>query len=276
MKRIGILTQYYKSRNYGGVLQAFALCYAFNQFNVKCEQISYKITHYEKDKSNLKIANKIKAFIKELLNLTIRHSLKKKSNEFDKFLDYIPHSKRVYTDDDICEAMDAYDIFVSGSDQVWNFNWFHEAFFLTFIPKGLKSKYSYAASTGGSTIDDNDSAFLKRALDDYKGVSVRELDTSVSLNKLLNKRVDFVLDPTLLLEKSQWEGFCPERLCDEKYIFCYFLGNDSKIRNLVSEFAKFKSLKIVTIPFLSNSFEIQDIFLGMRSLQQQVHCSLLL
>ena len=41
MKKIGIVTQYYKSTNYGGNLQAYALCEALLKQGYDVEQISY-------------------------------------------------------------------------------------------------------------------------------------------------------------------------------------------------------------------------------------------
>ena len=40
--RIGIITHYYKSSNYGGNLQAYALCEIINKLGFEAEQISYK------------------------------------------------------------------------------------------------------------------------------------------------------------------------------------------------------------------------------------------
>ena len=40
-KRIGIITHYYKSTNYGGTLQAYALCYYLNKNGYDAKQICY-------------------------------------------------------------------------------------------------------------------------------------------------------------------------------------------------------------------------------------------
>lgn len=41
MKKIGILTEYYKNYNYGGILQAYALCKVIQKMGFECEQIQY-------------------------------------------------------------------------------------------------------------------------------------------------------------------------------------------------------------------------------------------
>lgn len=40
--KIGIITHYYKSTNYGGNLQAYALCKAINKLGHQAEQINFK------------------------------------------------------------------------------------------------------------------------------------------------------------------------------------------------------------------------------------------
>lgn len=44
MKKIGIITMYYKSKNYGGVLQAYALAEYLKDKGFDIEQICYKET----------------------------------------------------------------------------------------------------------------------------------------------------------------------------------------------------------------------------------------
>ena len=50
--RIGILTHYYNSVNYGGVLQAYALATFLNHQNIKCEQICYQLENLPSNNRN--------------------------------------------------------------------------------------------------------------------------------------------------------------------------------------------------------------------------------
>ena len=47
MKKVGIITQYYKSINYGGNLQAYALCVALNKMGISAEQLCYSLDSNE-------------------------------------------------------------------------------------------------------------------------------------------------------------------------------------------------------------------------------------
>lgn len=98
-----------------------------------------------------------------------------------------------------------YDVYVVGSDQVWNPSASSsiEPYFLTFAPKEAK-KISYASSFGVSNIPASLYDKYKKLLSNIDSLSVRE-QTGVCLVKALTGRdATCVLDPTLLLNKEQW------------------------------------------------------------------------
>ncbi|KHL96805.1 hypothetical protein QW71_05265 [Paenibacillus sp. IHB B 3415] len=102
MKRVGIITLYYKNYNYGGQLGAYALQKAIAMLGFQCEQIAFKW----------------------LNEYTLQAYESAKSAEyFRTFSESIPHSERLYTVSDIAECVDDYDIFVCGSDQIWGLPW---------------------------------------------------------------------------------------------------------------------------------------------------------
>jgi hypothetical protein len=63
--KIGIVTHYYKSTNYGGNLQAFALCKVLNKLGYSAEQIQYE--HKVNTKKQLKKLP-VKVFLKKIYN----------------------------------------------------------------------------------------------------------------------------------------------------------------------------------------------------------------
>lgn len=114
-------------------------------------------------------------------------------------------SKKYLSMPDLYQAKMDYDVYVVGSDQVWNPSASSsiEPYFLTFAPKEAK-KISYASSFGISNIPDTLSKKYRELLSDIDYLSVRE-QTGVSLVKALTGRdATCVLDPTLLLNKEQW------------------------------------------------------------------------
>ena len=129
--KVGIVTHYYKSENYGGNLQAYALCKVVEGLGHEVEQISLNRI---KDKG---IAFFLKRVIRKVLKFDIRNisNFRKRKKAFLKFnLEKIPHSKE-YSERTINQSADCYDAFITGSDQVWHPYAVCEAYLLTFVPK---------------------------------------------------------------------------------------------------------------------------------------------
>jgi hypothetical protein len=74
------------------------------------------------------------------------------------------------------------------------------------------------------------------------------------IQPLTNLPVEQVLDPTLLLKKEQWDDICAERMVEDKYLFCFFLGYNPQARKLAKAYARKHGLKIVTIPHASSLY----------------------
>lgn len=70
-----------------------------------------------------------------------------------------------------------------------------------------------------------------------------------------------VLDPTFLLNKDEWDKIAKKSSLDKstigKYIFCYFIGNNSEWQIKVKKYAEEMGLKILTA--LSESYIIPDV-----------------
>lgn len=115
-------------------------------------------------------------------------------------------------------------------DQIWNPYWAvnkttFDGFFLRFAKKD--KRVSYAASFGVSMIPENQISDYTKALLEFKRISVREDAGASIIKNLCNREAQVVLDPTLLLDKCQWECIQKKMLniqTDSPYILTYFLG----------------------------------------------------
>lgn len=262
MKRIGIITHYYGSLNYGGVLQSYALTAYLNKNGFCAEQISYPLMAYSdflsKDESRIKriLRNPVKSgyvFLREIFfkNSRKARTLKNRIKAFANLRDSLtPHSFTVYDHVTVKKCVKEYDIFVTGSDQVWNFAWYNPAFFLDFVP-GDKTKVAYGASVGNSGFSEEEKETVKNSLADFKAVSVREKSSVPIISELTDKTVHNVIDPTLLLDKEDWDEVCAPRVYGDKYVFCYFLGTNSEAKKCADKFAKEHNLKTVYIPYVN-------------------------
>jgi len=189
--------------------------------------------------------------------------LKKKFDErlaeFKIFRDSIPHSKE-FTSATIFECNDIYDVFITGSDQVWNPMYLKSEYFLEFVKD--HPKFSYAASISQNALTEEQEKQFSQRISDFIGVSIREKDNAEQLCKIYPE-TKWVLDPTMLLTKDDWKQLASKSLIiDKKYVFCYFIGNNKKSRSIVKEYAKARGLKIATISHFNNSFSRADAGFG--------------
>lgn len=146
--------------------------------------------------------------------------------------------------------MSQYDIFVSGSDQVWNCGRINldATYLLDFVPEG-KRKVSYAASFGFRKIPDKYISEYRTILQNYAKVSIREAD-GIKIFKSLTGRDDakLVLDPSMLLDKNHWAGIAKTELVGKPYVLVYQLGSSKNLIKFAESLAKMHTLKLLVLP----------------------------
>lgn len=263
MKKVGIITHYYNSQNYGGVLQAYALCRVLNKEGYAAEQICYNSNQNTRksSKKTARIIFLIKNFTRILLTkVWKKHHYKDlvlRVKAFEKFRDDIPHSKDVYNDFNIDACLMDYDYFITGSDQVWHPKNYRAPYFLTFVKD--KPKISYAASLSVNQLSDFELDRIKSNVEDFMAISVREENAVSLINNVTQLKVHHVVDPVLLLDKTEWDSICANRMISDRYVFCYFLGKDNNYKRSIIEFARKNSLKIVTLPGMNGKCGYHDM-----------------
>ncbi len=272
--KAAIITHYYKSKNYGGTLQAYAMCKAIEKLGYTAEQLCFTSekemsSEIPKQEKKLKI-KKLKIAVKVLVyNILcfVRHPkvynmLRQRSKAVFMFnQNVIPHSRECYKESDIINSVKSYDLFITGSDMVWSPDMFSDTFFLNFVPVDIP-KFSYAPSIGVTSLTDKEQKIFRSFLKSYQAVSVREHNAISLLKKISPVSVEWVLDPTLILEREEWDEICSKRIIKEPYLFCYFLGNNIESRKSAEEYAKAQNLKLVTIPYLLGGYRRCDCNFG--------------
>ena len=136
---------------------------------------------------------------------------------------------------------------VSGSDQVWNPNYLKNKPYLLDMP-GDVPKISYAASIGSDKLTAEQKQLFSKALGKYAAISVREQTAKDLLDPLVNNaKIEVVLDPTLLLDKTEYEKLeiQPKDIeQNQKYILCYILGDRSH-QEAIERYAKENDYKVI-------------------------------
>ena len=153
-----------------------------------------------------------------------------------------------------------YDGYVVGSDQTWNpyASYGPLAFLLPFVDDN-KKKGSYAPSVAVSKLTDEQQSRFVKYLSNFNCLSCREKEGSVLLERILNREVKTVLDPTFLLDRDRWLEMTNDEKSEKnngRYIFTYFLGEKKEHRVFVKELSRKTGLKIVSIP--ASYLEMRD------------------
>lgn len=221
--KIGILT-FARAFNCGAVLQAYAL-----------QTVLMRIGH---NVEFIDLAMEVPFSLRRLVGKGVVSTFYKWQalwgawrfrNEFAAGLHFSPKSYRNGADLQI--APPQYDIYIAGSDQVWNTqHFFIPAYFLTFAPAGAK-KVAYAASLGQHDFNPEYAEQIRAALDSFSAISIRERSSLDSIRKIYSGPLEVTLDPTLLLDARDYLPMFDSalQLPNQPYIGSYilFFGGDS-------------------------------------------------
>lgn len=241
MKKVGIIT-FNRSYNHGAVLQAFSLKEAIKELGYSVSVIDYTV------KNDFNMYSPA-LFSQGLLYFPIKlflHSWNvKRAKAFESFRQsFLNLSPEKFSDDDDLSSLnEEYDIFVAGSDQIWNIKFvgIKKDFFLSFVSSN-KNKIAYAPSIGDSNAEfQKNSLLLHKLLESFNAISSRETKGASVLSKITNKDVPVVLDPTMLIDPVIFKEMATQ-IKPDHFLFAYFVGN-ADIR-CVKTIAKKKKLKI--------------------------------
>lgn len=248
--KIGIIT-IHNSCNYGAVLQAFATQESFKKYG-EVEILNYQNTHTDKPTKLLRFGTNPKDVLrlaKDLLKLLPKTRILKKFNSF--FTDYYNLSGA--PTQDLSAISKNYDVYVCGSDQIWNPQIISErsnidsTYFLAFTTAG--KKISYASSMGSYNYTSFERDLVSSYLKDFHRISVRESDSANYFKNTLKRPVDHVLDPTLLLNKEEWKSALNIKSCpsNRPYILVYVLRKNRILSETVRAVADVLKLDVIVI-----------------------------
>ena len=216
----------HKVSNIGSVVQAYALQHKIKQLGLDSEIIDYDYPYpKEKNISLYTILNNIVIFFQ---NFVWGFPNKKRERRMTLFREkYLICSNVSYDRESIKKKPPEYDIYCTGSDQVWNPYYIGDDtnFMLSFVPED-KPKISYAASFATNDMPDYLVELYSNCLKEYDSITVREQAGVDLVNRMVGKDAKVVCDPTLLLSREEWDEFAElsELHLKEDYILVYILG----------------------------------------------------
>ena len=149
-----------------------------------------------------------------------------KINRFLEFIDKINVSDKIYISPRSlsAETWAKYDLLISGSDQLWNPYIVGDD--LTYLlPFDHKNKLSYASSFGITDFPESFTDAYGQYLRQFKTVLTREEQGERLLSEIWGIKAETVLDPTLMLNNSEWNEYAAETnpLPESGYILTYYM-----------------------------------------------------
>lgn len=259
MKKILIAT-WTQHNNYGSLLQAYCLKKMIENLEkdtnhdidqeVQVRLLNYSCNNPVKLNRNglLKLFKKVPDKILEKIYSKYLSSMEKSFNNFRKNELALYPTKRIHSTSQSGKIKD-FDLYIAGSDQIWNPKLLNEIYLLSWVPKN-KPKFSYAPSICVKHLN-NEELYKYKVLESFRALSVRERTGAVAqIEKKINRKIDEVVDPVILYGREGLLTTCRESK-EEEYIFTYLLGHSKIVRNYCIDLAERCGLKLKTTPFVS-------------------------
>lgn len=258
MRKIGLVSVH--NPNYGSLLQTYALQTYLNEIGVNNEIILYTKKNDLRQIRRLMnvqlVLMKWRVVYRDIYcrffypDIVKSFSLRMKA--FENFKKkYFKFSPNHIGWKDLLTTNQDYDTFIIGSDQVWNPINIGTDFFNLLFTEDDKYRISYASSFGVSSIPTSQIKKTKHYLERIQCLSTREKSGLEIIKRLTGRNAELVCDPTLLVDKNLWDRLKGKnRFISEKYIFCYFLGNNPEHRAFANRFKEYTGYKIVALQHL--------------------------
>lgn len=260
MAKIGLIT-FHSAHNYGAMFQAYATqkviyslgheCYIIDLYNKRLKEV---VSIFTKRKG-------LKYRLKNAFNLMNYKNAKLKYNRFMKYIEdnMIVTQKRYFSGEEIIEEELGYDIYLSGSDQIWNLSLsdYDYAYYLSFAKD--KKRVSYATSFGSATFKDKAvKEKVASLLSKYDYISLRESKGAQIVKDLIGKNCDVVVDPVILLQPDDWDAQTVPVNIKDDYILYYNMKPETDTKKIAKVLSKRLNLPVVNTKIMNQG----EIFTG--------------
>ena len=262
MQNVALITLH-RSANYGSVLQALATQVVLERMGYDVAVVDYYAPRNSVPEMLRGLRHKKPLFEKNPLALLAARAILlpsylKRRRTFDRFITLnLRLSGRTYrSNEELAQDPPKADLYVTGSDQVWNSEWnggIDEALFLAFTQEGAP-RISFSASFGKAGLDDGEAGRTRELLARYGGITVRE-DTGVEIVRGLGLDATQVLDPTLFMTPEDWRPWVSGRRPRSEYILMYNINHNAPLDRFVQRLARKTGLPVYYI-----SYQLHDCF----------------
>lgn len=230
--RTGLITFHF-AHHYGAQLQAYATMRAIQGLGHDCEIIDYRLPHTTRTNQLFKKGGGVRGMASDAHTALHYGAFQRRFTRFEAFVaEQMELSPERYTAfDQLRAAPPEYDVYVAGSDQIWNPYIFQDkqfdpSFLLGFVKEGRR--IAYAPSLGVPELPADKAAQLRDFLAPFSALSVREKRGQLLLKEAAGREARVVLDPTLLLNGEAWGALAAPPRHQGPYILCYFVSDPAE------------------------------------------------
>lgn len=244
-----LLTTIVDNVNYGTYLQAYATVKLLKDRKCDVDILNYIRYHLTPEHMLSKVKNKgVKSYLHSLINIVLDAYMKRNLKKFllqknkvtPNFSDWTSFKK----------TLPPYDLYMVGSDQVWNTEHNHGVDGVFFFEGISGKKVAYASSVGIESFQKEDYSKIQTLLSDFSKISVRESFGVEALKNLGIDNVTQVLDPTLMLSKEDWRKIGKKTFRKtEPFLLVYSVevNKDNETIAIARKIAKDRGLKLYLI-----------------------------
>lgn len=243
--KVGILT-FHNAYNYGAVLQTYA-----TQEIVKSRGHDVEIINYHNQKVDRNYVKKIprRKFYRIPLALIGKYFFNKRKEAYERFIDKYLHLTKeiIRSTEDV--TLDKYDVILIGSDQLWNkkiTGGWDKMYWGDFKASPNTRRIAWSVCMNNIDLDEEDLLFIKKHLENFDLISVRESDLLSFVSKLTSKRIYQTLDPTMVLPSENWEKVCHD-VKEKCYIAVYAVQDEDKAIAFARKIASIQNKSLVII-----------------------------
>jgi hypothetical protein len=170
-----------------------------------------------------------------------------RSLRFSKLINTAKLTRRYtkYTELEVATA--GFDVFMIGSDQVWNPRYLcgkDPTYYLSFTDS--PNKLSYASSIGTSSISETEISDLIKNTLQFRSISLREKESVLMLHRHGDDRPKYVLDPVFLHDIGFYRSI-QSKTSEAGYVLAYIMQKDSFIAEVTEAIAKRLNKKVIQI-----------------------------
>ncbi len=228
---VALLTIWHE-HNFGAFLQTYATVRTLQELGHEVRLIDYRL-------NDLPTHPSIRT---RLLNALDQASPETKS--FEHFWRLLPRTRYYRSLQELKEDPPSAELYLVGSDQVWNPRITRAKAKTFFLPFGNQqtTKAAYASSMGSDQWSGNQelTAFAEQQFQKFKAISCREKEGAESLSQLFHRHVEHVLDPSLL--RQDYRELTGEISAEETLAY-YALYPTPRLEQMAREIARKMELR---------------------------------